>query len=108
TDRRKDEFLAALSHELRTPMSAISTAVEVLRLTLGDREHQPTPIGIVERQMVQLRHLVDDLLDVSRVTSGKIELRLEVLDLRDIAARSVQSIEAHAQAAQLTLRQESP
>jgi signal transduction histidine kinase len=105
-DRRKDEFLAALSHELRTPMSAISTAIEVLKLTLGDRSGQPAPIGIVERQMVQLRHLVDDLLDVSRVTKGKIDLRCETLDLREVAVRSLQAVEALSRSGRLTIQQQ--
>jgi signal transduction histidine kinase len=77
TDRRKDEFLATLAHELRNPLAPISNALQVLRLTLGTDEATARVFGMMERQMKGMVRLVDDLLEVSRITRGKIELRRE-------------------------------
>ncbi len=90
--RRKDEFLAMLSHELRNPLAPIANAVRLLGL---EGAHE-TPIqaqarDIIERQMGQLQHLVDDLLDVSRVTSGRLQLRRAVLTIGDIVKHSVET-----------------
>src|SRR5690606_14814244 len=78
-DRRKDEFLAVLAHELRNPLAPIMTSLDVMRLTLG-KHPEPGPLPklhqAMERQLYHLRRLVDDLLDVSRISSGRIELRL--------------------------------
>lgn len=88
TDRRKDEFLAILAHELRNPLQPLQTAVEVL-------EHDPDrPVParirhIVQRQVNHIARLVDDLLDVARFTAGKLELRREVTKLGDIVDESV-------------------
>lgn len=86
--RAKDEFLAMLGHELRNPLSPMMTAVQLLRLKgqMG-REHE-----IIERQLVNLTRLVDDLLDVSRLTSGKIALRKEVIEVADAAARAIEMV----------------
>jgi PAS domain S-box-containing protein len=90
-DRRKDEFLAMLAHELRNPLAPIRNAVEVFRL-LGpadpDLEWARDMIG---RQVQQLTRLVDDLLDVSRITRGKIALRKEPVDLAAVVARAVET-----------------
>ena len=89
--RAKDEFLAMLGHELRNPLGAITNALVVLNgLVTGDRAGRA--IDIIDRQTAHLRRLVDDLLDVARVTSGKIELRPEVLDLRSLAERSLDAL----------------
>jgi signal transduction histidine kinase len=90
TDRRKDEFLAILAHELRNPLQPLQTAVEVL-------EHdpdKPVPLRIrkiVQRQVQHITRLVDDLLDVARFTAGKLELRREPTDLDDIVDEAVTS-----------------
>jgi PAS domain S-box-containing protein len=90
-DRRKDEFLAMLSHELRNPMAPILTAVEVLRLAdPNDTETLANFRGVIERQVVHMKRLLDDLLDVSRVSQGKIELRREVVDLTPILQRAAE------------------
>jgi two-component system CheB/CheR fusion protein len=87
-DRRKDEFLALLAHELRNPLAAIRNALEVLRRTSIDA--QPSPLReLIENQTTHLARLVDDLLDVSRITRGKIHLRTDQADLGRIVARSV-------------------
>ncbi len=80
-DERKDEFLAMLSHELRNPMSAIRNAVEIMKLGLTDQEKTRFARDVIDRQSAQLSRLVDDLLDVSRSTRGKIELRRDKFDL---------------------------
>ena len=80
-DRRKDEFLAMLSHELRNPLAPILTAVEILRLAPNDAATSATARDVIERQVAHMKRLLDDLLDVSRVSQGKIALRREVLDL---------------------------
>ena len=90
TDRRKDEFLAILAHELRNPLQPLQTAVEVL-------EHdpdKPVPVRIrkiVQRQVQHITRLVDDLLDVARFTAGKLELRREPTDLDGIVDEAVAS-----------------
>jgi PAS domain S-box-containing protein len=89
--RAKDEFLAMLGHELRNPLAAITNALVILNgLVTGDRPGRA--IDIIDRQTAHLSRLVDDLLDVARVTSGKIELRAEALDLRALAERSLDAL----------------
>src|SRR5262249_31300146 len=80
-DRRKDEFLAMLGHELRNPLAPIRNAVQVMRLIgPSDPELQWTR-DVIDRQLRHLTRLVDDLLDVSRITRGKIRLQLEPVDV---------------------------
>jgi signal transduction histidine kinase len=79
--RRKDEFLATLAHELRNPLAPIRNAVEILRLTEADPAAAASARQLLERQLKQLVRLIDDLLDVSRITQGRLELRKEKLDL---------------------------
>ena len=89
--RTKDEFLAILSHELRNPLGAISNALGVMdRLATSDDLRNV--VGIIGRQTARLTRLVDDLLDVARVTSGKIALRLEPVDLYELAGRCVRGL----------------
>jgi signal transduction histidine kinase len=90
-DRRKDEFLALLAHELRNPLAPVRNAVEIMRLkNLGDPELSWCR-DVIERQTNQLARLVDDLLDVSRITLGKIRLRLEAICLKDVVAGAVET-----------------
>jgi PAS domain S-box-containing protein len=90
-DRRKDEFLAMLSHELRNPMAPILAAVEILRLAdPHDTETSATFRAVIERQVVHMMRLLDDLLDVSRVSQGKIDLRREVLELGSVLQLAVE------------------
>lgn len=90
-NRRKTEFLATLAHELRNPLAPIRNGLEVLRMTggsatIGERVH-----GMMSRQVDHMVHLIDDLLDMARIDSGKIELRIEALDLRSVIASAVES-----------------
>jgi signal transduction histidine kinase len=86
--RSKDDFLAMLGHELRNPLAPIVTALQLLRLRGSDpAEHEHT---IIERQVTHLTTLVDDLLDISRITQGKIELKRESVELSAVVARAVE------------------
>ena len=76
-DRRKDEFLATLSHELRNPLAPIRNALEVLRMRAATTSRAERAHAIMERQLQQLVRLTDDLLDVSRITRNRMELRRE-------------------------------
>jgi len=90
-DRRKDEFLAMLSHELRNPLAPIAMAIEILRLRGSADDSLVWARDVIARQTTQLTRLVDDLLDVSRITLGKITLNRSALDLRSIVAQAVEA-----------------
>ena len=85
--RSKDEFLAMLGHELRNPLAPIVTALEILRLRGQVPERE---LGILQRQVRHLTRLVDDLLDVSRITRGKVELRKETVELSATVAKAIE------------------
>ncbi|AGA26041.1 PAS domain-containing hybrid sensor histidine kinase/response regulator [Singulisphaera acidiphila] len=90
-NRRKDEFLAMLAHELRNPLSAISSAVQVARKSVLD-EPLAWSTEVIERQSKHLTRLIDDLLDVSRITQGKIQLRNEVVHIGPILNSAVEVV----------------
>ncbi|HEV3263102.1 MAG TPA: MASE1 domain-containing protein [Gemmataceae bacterium] len=90
-DRRKDEFLAMLAHELRNPLAPIRNAVYVMRRQALEDPLLRWARDVVERQVQQLARLVDDLLDVSRITRGKISLQKEPVELRAVAARAIET-----------------
>jgi signal transduction histidine kinase len=91
-DRRKDEFLAMLAHELRNPLAPIRTASELLPRIVGSGDKRvDATISVVRRQVGQLARLVDDLLDVSRITQGRIELQRSSCDLASIVAQALES-----------------
>ena len=87
-NRTKDEFLAMLGHELRNPLAPIVTAVQLMRLR--SRSEVGRELAIVERQVKHLVGLVDDLLDVSRITRGKVQLRTERVELAEVVARAIE------------------
>lgn len=89
-DRRKDEFLAMLAHELRNPLAPISAAAELLQMVKLDEERVRRTSQIVSRQVSHMTSLVDDLLDVSRVTRGLIELDIAPLDVNHIVTDAVE------------------
>jgi PAS domain S-box-containing protein len=89
-DQKKDEFIAMLAHELRNPLSAIAVAADLLaRSRIEDRKAR-FAVPAIERQLRQLRRLVDDLLNMARITSGKLVLRKEPLELRQFAAAALE------------------
>ena len=89
-DRRKDEFLAMLGHELRNPLAPILTALELMRLRDGDSHARER--AVVERQVRHLTRLVDDLLDVSRISSGKLTLDRRLVDIADTVAKALEMV----------------
>ncbi|HTP24571.1 MAG TPA: ATP-binding protein, partial [Anaeromyxobacteraceae bacterium] len=89
-DRRKNEFLAVLSHELRNPLAPISNSLWVLDRAGSDGNQAKRAKAVIDRQVSQLSRLVDDLLDVTRISRGKIQLRRQRLDLCDVVRRSVE------------------
>jgi PAS domain S-box-containing protein len=91
TARRKDEFLATLSHELRNPLAPIRTAIEVMRLAREDREALEKARVTVERQLQHLVRITDDLLDVSRISQDKVWLRRERIDVRSVIQNAIET-----------------
>jgi signal transduction histidine kinase len=89
-DRRKDEFLAMLAHELRNPLAPISNAVQAMRLD-PERKHAQA-IGVMDRQVRQLVRLVDDLLDVSRITRGKVVLKKQIVALDEVLDAALETV----------------
>ncbi len=83
-DRRKDEFLATLAHELRNPLAPIRTGLDIMRINASDPVSCARARSIMERQLKQMVRLVDDLLDVSRINTGKLTIRREQLMLQDV------------------------
>ncbi len=86
-DRRKDEFLAMLAHELRNPLAPIRTGLDILALG----QSTPEVVGLMQQQVTHLVRLVDDLLDVSRIMRGRIELRPEVVELSQVVKHAVET-----------------
>ncbi len=87
-NRAKDEFLAMLGHELRNPLSPILTALQLMRLRGRDGSERERTV--IERQVTHLTRLVDDLLDVSRIARGKVELKEEIVEIADVVASAVE------------------
>lgn len=96
-NRLKDEFLGIVSHELRTPLSAILNWTTVLRDGAGENREVREPLETIERNARAQARLIEDLLDVSRITSGKVRLRVKPVDLRQIAEAVVDSLQPSAQ-----------
>jgi signal transduction histidine kinase len=92
-DRHKDEFLAMLAHELRNPLAPIRNAVELMHRRSIDDPQLVWSRDVIERQLAHLTRLVDDLLDVSRITRGKINLNKEVIEIGALVARTVETVQ---------------
>jgi len=97
-DRRKDAFLAVIGHELRNPLAAMVNSLELLRRRLGDAAATPG-VELLGRQLGRLTRLVDDLLDVSRITHGKLELRCEPVALAELVERAVEAVQTQLEEA---------
>jgi PAS domain S-box-containing protein len=91
--RLKDEFLAMLAHELRNPLAPIRTASEILARAPVDDAGAQTAVATIKRQVTHLTRLVDDLLDVSRITQGRIELQRHPIDLAGVIAQAIETVE---------------
>jgi CheY-like chemotaxis protein len=98
TDRRKDEFLATLAHELRNPLAPLRSSLQVMGMTGLSKAHRPLH-GIMERQVNHLARLVDDLLEVSRITRGAIQLRMDRIDIATVVRNAIETSEPHMRAA---------
>ncbi|MEO5676164.1 MAG: PAS domain-containing protein [Usitatibacter sp.] len=92
SDRRKDEFLAMLAHELRNPLAPITTAAHLLALPASDERRIRLAGEIIARQAKHMTELVDDLLDVSRVTRGLVQLKKEVLELKSVIGSAIEQV----------------
>ncbi|MGZ5179167.1 MAG: ATP-binding protein [Ramlibacter sp.] len=90
-DRRKDEFMGVLAHELRNPLAPIRNAVHVLKVCREDDRRADWARGIIERQVEQMARLLDDLLDLTRIGRGKLEVRRERFDLREALDRAMET-----------------
>jgi signal transduction histidine kinase/DNA-binding response OmpR family regulator len=86
-NRAKDEFLAMLGHELRNPLSPIVTALQLMKLRGEGADRERT---VIERQVAHLTRLVDDLLDVSRIARGKVELKVELVEMADVVVKAIE------------------
>ncbi len=110
-DRRKDEFLATLAHELRNPLAPIRNSLQILKMARVDATTAQQTREMMERQVHHLVRLVDDLLDVSRVMRGQIELRREPVELAAVIARAVETamplVEANAHELDISVTDES-
>ncbi|MBL0726508.1 ATP-binding protein [Piscinibacter sp. HJYY11] len=107
-DRRKDEFLATLAHELRNPLAPMTTALALLRRERSTPEVREKSMAILQRQLAHIVRLIDDLLDVSRVSTGKLSLRVERVELVDLIRSTVELFQGTASDKGLSLSFEEP
>ena len=102
-DRRKDEFLATLAHELRNPLAPIRNAVEIMRLARDDRASVEHAREVLDRQAGQLARIVEDLIDLARIVEKKVEVRRERVSIRAIVETAVEASWPHIEKRQITL-----
>lgn len=107
-DRRKNEFLAILAHELRNPLAAIRSSVSVLQRTGNEAEPSGFALGAIERQMLHLVRLVEDLLDVARISRGKLALQRRRIDLREALEQAIEASRPLCEEADQALEIEIP
>jgi signal transduction histidine kinase len=107
-DRRKDEFLAMLAHELRNPLAPVQNAVEIMRLARNDSATAEEAREIVSRQVSHMSRLIEDLLDVARIARGKIQLRTEPCDLAEIVRQTADDYRATLVAAGISMELHLP
>jgi PAS domain S-box-containing protein len=107
-DQRKDEFLAMLAHELRNPLAAVANSLQISRTPGIDGQALRWSQDVMERQVAQLTRLIDDLLDVSRITRGKITLRKEVVALEPLIRRAADAARSQFEAKRQELRMQFP
>ena len=107
-NQRKDEFLAMLSHELRNPLAPIRNAVEVIRKFASPDPKLAWATDVTERQVNHMTRLIEELLDVARISQGKIVLQPEAIDLLQVAAHSVETVRPFIDSRRHTLMQDIP
>ncbi len=106
--QRKDEFLATLAHELRNPLAAINGAVQIVRRRGDDADRRAHATDVLQRQVKHLARLIDDLMDVSRVSRGKVTLQMEDVDLRSAVSQALETARPLAEEKQLSLHSSVP
>jgi signal transduction histidine kinase len=104
----KDRYIATLSHELRNPLSALNNAVHLLGIESKDTAQLKPTLEMMQRQIDQLTRMVNDLLDVSRVTHGKVTLQVAPVDLREVLAQAVEMTQPAVEQKRLRLTQRLP
>ncbi|WP_078032604.1 ATP-binding protein [Massilia sp. KIM] len=102
-DRRKSEFLATLAHELRNPLAPVRNGLEIMRIGSGNPAVMQRVREMMERQVNHMVHLINDLLDIARVSSGKLVLQKELIDLRDVISMAVETSQPLVDGARHTL-----
>jgi signal transduction histidine kinase len=108
-DRSKDEFLATLAHELRNPLSPIKVALHVLRrLTGGGDPEQRKCLEVIDRQVGHLSAMIEELMDLSAIRSGKMSLRLQMVSLQDVVAEALEAVQARLEQCQHRLSVDLP
>jgi PAS domain S-box-containing protein len=107
-DLRKSEFLATLAHELRNPLAPIRTGLDLMRVAPGDTASRTRVHEMMDRQLGHLIHLVDDLLDVARITRGKIELKKELVDLKTVVTMALETSAAQIEGSGHVLQVDVP
>lgn len=108
SDDRKDQFLAMLGHELRNPLAPIRHAAEVLRITAPDDAYIQELCDVIERQSSHMGHIIDDLLDVSRISRGKINMHFETMDWRELIQNELHDFRVELDECGLTLELDLP
>ncbi|GHA86571.1 ATP-binding protein [Cognatilysobacter bugurensis] len=93
SDRRKDEFIAMLAHELRNPLAPIATAAQILKRSQHDPSRVTSSAEVIERQVSHLTSLVDDLMDVSRVTRGQVTIERGAVNLHEVASAAIEQVQ---------------
>lgn len=107
-DRRKDEFLATLAHELRNPLAPVRNSLQILRLSQPGSLAASNAMAIMERQVRHMVRLIDDLLDVSRISLGKLELHTERVALQDVLESAIEGVQPFIDAARHTMTLQQP
>ena len=107
-DRQKDEFMAMLAHELRNPLGPVRNALQILSLSKTDPKTVDWALDLIGRQMTHMAHMVNDLLDTSRVGRGKVQLQVEPLDLVELVRTAAEDHRPSLEAAHITLSLDLP
>jgi signal transduction histidine kinase len=102
-DRRKDEFLATLAHELRNPLAPMRNVVEAMKQTSMDVRRQEWALGVLDRQLTHMTHLVDDLMEASRISQGRLALRRQPIDIVPVLRSALEDVSGMVRAAEHTL-----
>ncbi len=107
-ERRKDEFLAMLAHELRNPLTPIRTGLDIIQKNLGDPKRRQWALEVIDRQLMQLGRVIDDLLDLARIVNGNIALKKDVVSLHALVSSAVEASRALIHSRRHELRVDLP